>query len=370
MSFYVRNSGKSGWTVVKQSYEDKKRRQKAVPKEAYSVLGLRKSMTIDEARERCRRLNKEKSNEKWSAVRAANKLKELQLIESIHIPKDLAEEFQDWLIENHSINSKGRMKVLSHWKQVQKLLKTVQILPDQYYSKRRRIFRYFAKNQFSLDYSRKVIRILNQFGEFVCEYQGQFFKPVPKMTVHQANEIRDSYFASKTYQGESEILTPQILEKIKDNLKTEQYRWLYISVWTGLRPREIDLLKQGPSKEKYFILNQMINDKMTPVLKVYQSKLVSVQREKRWKYIPLFHEKQRVILDYLNSELKRPLNKTLKKLTKMQITCYGGRKGFASLMLDEGQDLEDISAWLGHSSIEMTWKVYRNKKRVNFKKVG
>jgi ribosomal protein L15E len=105
MSYYIRNSGKAGWIVVKQSYDKGKRKQKSVPKEIYHNLGFRKSMTKDEAKERCLRLNKEKSRDKWAAVRAANNYKELELVKSIYIPEDLANEFQDWLIENHSLTT-------------------------------------------------------------------------------------------------------------------------------------------------------------------------------------------------------------------------------------------------------------------------
>jgi hypothetical protein len=153
---------------------------------------------------------------------------------------------------------------------------------------------------------------LNQFGEFVCEHQGQFFKPIPKMTGHEANQIREAYHESKTFRGESKILTPQKLEKIKDQLKPEQYRWLYISVWAGLRPKEIDLLQNSSDAERYKVTSTMVEKRNVPVLEVYQSKLASVHRDHRWKYIPLFLKEQQKILTYLEQNLKRPLNKTLK----------------------------------------------------------
>jgi integrase len=58
--------------------------------------------------------------------------------------------------------------------------------------------------------------------------------------------------------------------------------------------------------------------------------------------------------------------KTLKKLFGGQTTCYSGRKGFTDLMQSNGQKLEDISLWLGHRSIEMTWKHYKDKKAIQF----
>jgi integrase len=60
----------------------------------------------------------------------------------------------------------------------------------------------------------------------------------------------------------------------------------------------------------------------------------------------------------------------IKKATGKSIFQYGGRKGFQDLMLNRGQKLEDISAWMGHQSIEMTWKRYRNRKRVKVTKAG
>jgi integrase len=269
-----------------------------------------------------------------------------------------------------SIENRDRKKILSHWKRVQKLIVKTQLSPKDFYTRRKKIFKHLRDDNYSLDYSKKLIRILNQFGEFVCEHQGQFFKPIPKMTGHEANQIREAYHESKTFRGESKILTPQKLEKIKDQLKPEQYRWLYISVWAGLRPKEIDLLQNSSDAERYKVTSTMVEKRNVPVLEVYQSKLASVHRDHRWKYIPLFLKEQQKILTYLEQNLKRPLNKTLKKLTNEKITCYGGRKGFTDLMLSHNQELEDISSWLGHSSIETTWKVYRNKKRVNFKKVS
>jgi len=53
---------------------------------------------------------------------------------------------------------------------------------------------------------------------------------------------------------------------------------------------------------------------------------------------------------------------------KHYTTLYAGRKGFQDLMLNRGQRLEDISMWMGHQSIEMTWTKYRNRKRVSFTK--
>jgi integrase len=372
MSYYVRKSGKAGWSLTKQYFEKGKKRQKAVPKSSYHTVGLRDTMTIEQARERIVRLNKEKSIDKWKAIRAANRAKEIETLDSVYLPGDLAKDFQQWLVKNYGIEEATRKKLISHWKRAQHLIKEIELHPHQFYSNRKAIYRYFSKKGYSLDYSKKVLRILNQYGEYICEYQGEFFRPVPRMTSSEANSIRDSYHDSSSYIGPSDFLTPQMLEKIMHNLKPEQYRWLYISVWLGLRPKEVDNLHRlkASNKLRYKLEKKNINGSVVNVISIYQSKLSSVSRENRWKHIPLFLPEQKKVLSFLKQEFRRPLNKTLKKLTNKKITCYSGRKGFTDLMLDKNQELVNISAWLGHSSIEMTWKKYPNKERLDFKKVS
>lgn len=367
MSYYVRRSGATGWIVYLQSYEDGKRRQENIPQAAYANLGFnRQSMTLEQARERVRRLNKEHSIEKLKSIRAVRNYEALQIVDSVYLPKEITNDFQNWLIESFEADQGHRRKMLSHWKAVQKLIITVQLSPTDYYTNKERIFNYLQKHKFSLDYAKKLLRILNLFGARVCSYQRQFYQPVGRIPAATAQRIRDAYLDSDKTTGPSEPLTPQMLEKLKDQLPEEQYRWLYLTVWFGLRPREVDLLT-----DKKFGC-KISNDKQLKVkiLSVYQPKLASVARENRWKHIPVFLPQQQTALSYIAQPLKRPLNKTLHKLTGKHITCYGGRKGFIDLMLDHNQKLEDISAMMGHSSIEMSWRKYRNMKRARFTKVA
>jgi integrase len=337
-----------------------------VPPEAYASLGIRKSMTLDEVKARVAQINKEKRLEKKKVVAAVGNLKEMEIIESVYLPKDRAEGFRDWLIENHGIKGRSRKKILSHWRCVQRLIKATQLLPEQYHSNKKKILNHLIKQNYSLDYSKKVLRILNQYGAFVSEDQGRFYRPIGKLTPTEANRIRDGCFESKTYQGPSDALTPRQLESQKDKLKPAQYRWLVLAVWFGLRPKEVDALNANDNKKLFDIVTKVINGKPIQVLCIYQSKLTAVKREDRWKYIPAFHDSQIEALKLVGEGLQRPLNKTLKKLFGGQTTCYSGRKGFTDLMQSNGQKLEDISLWLGHRSIEMTWKHYKDKKAIQF----
>jgi hypothetical protein len=145
MSFYVRKSGKSGWIVTNQTYKAGKRSQKSDPPEAYASLGIRKSMTLDEVKARVAQINKEKRLEKKKVVAAVGNLKEMEIIESVYLPKDRAEGFRDWLIENHGIKGRSRKKILSHWRCVQRLIKATQLLPEQYHSNKKKILNHLIK---------------------------------------------------------------------------------------------------------------------------------------------------------------------------------------------------------------------------------
>lgn len=360
MSYYVRKTS-GGWSIAKQIISNGKREQTAVPADTWHFLGIHKRMTLEEARQRVKQLNLEASADKWSAVRASNKHKELELLQSMYLPVEVTGKFQAWLISTFEADEGHRKKMLSHWHTTQRLIAAIALKPTDFNSDKQKIFNWMRKQLFSLDYCKKLLRIVNLYGEFACEQYGQFYKPIARIPAIEAQRIRDSYLDGKD-GGVSEPLTPVALESIREHLKPEQYRWLYLTVWLGLRPKEVDLLQHTKFGCK------VVYDKAQKVqiISVYQPKLVSVKREQRWKQLPLFLQEQKVALTYIGQELRRPLNKTLKKLLSAKVTCYGGRKGFIDLMLDRGQALEDVSAWLGHSSIEMSWRRYRNKKRVSF----
>ena len=96
--------------------------------------------------------------------------------------------------------------------------------------------------------------------------------------------IRLSKKEGKNHQ--SDPLLPDRLEKKKDRLKPEYYNWLYLSVWLGLRPMEIDYLT---NKENTRL--QKAPDG-TLILWIYQTKLTSVPPRYRWKLIPLIFKEQ------------------------------------------------------------------------------
>ena len=141
-------------------------------------------------------------------------------------------------------------------------------------------------------------------------------------------------------------------------------KWIYLSVWLGLRPKEVDqLLREAMSRIETLPCG-------TQAVWVYQTKLTSIPHDRRWKPIPLIFKEQKCIARLITKrEFERPLGKTIKRYFGERTTLYGGRKGFTDLMLGRGQRLEDISQWLGHRSIERTWRNYKDQRILHFQRV-
>jgi integrase len=210
-----------------------------------------------------------------------------------------------------------------------------------------------------------LLRIINAWGSFVSKRLGSFYEQVPAPKAAALTLIRDQYQKSKfNREGGSSALTPEVLKGLRDKIAPEQFDWLSLSVYFGLRPIEVELLKSP----KHFKIE--FDKHEVPVLHVNQTKLRHSSGQ-TWKAIPCVLKEQVDLLMVIQAgQFNRPLAKTIQSYTKDErLTLYGGRKGFADLMLDNGQDLQDISLWLGHAKVDRTWRNYMNKQRVSWKPV-
>ncbi|RYF35255.1 MAG: hypothetical protein EOO38_29005 [Cytophagaceae bacterium] len=153
------------------------------------------------------------------------------------------------------------------------------------------------------------------------------------------------------------------LQAARGRMKEEQWRWLYVSLWFGLRPMELDRLAEGKNFE-------ITNNGDIDVLWIEQLKLSSVSKEDRWKNIPVVFPQQQEALAMLKLGVKRPLVKTIQKHVGPGINTYGGRKAFSDMMTALGQDENHVSRWLGHATLQRTKRNYVDKKKVEYKKAG
>lgn len=366
-NYYIRVRP-TGWFVWYQHYVEGKRTQERVDDKAVRDIGFKKEWSVDQAKTHCHQLNNERSLLKEKMRVSAKRVTSLKSINETLFPQTKVEAFQE-LLEEENFGSKTHLEKLnSHFNFVQKMINELKILPVEYKESSKKIYKYFIKEKISPSYAARLISLLNRWGKFVSKTNGSYFDNV---VVPRGRELSAIAEAQQTKTGkdtdlgvrtESLPLDPETLKEAKDKFKIEQYNWLLISVWFGLRPEEVECLHI----EKRYRIEYNLKKKIK-VLHVYQSKLQSIAEDRRWKAIPVIFPEQEECLDIISEDnFQKPIYKIMRKHIGNGITLYGGRKGFVDLMLSHGQKLENISIWLGHKDISTTWKHYKDKNEINF----
>lgn len=245
--FFVKTKkAKSGnilWYLYHEYYVKNKRDQKPAPKNLYHRFGLNPEMSVIEAKERVKRLNKERRLEAGSHIRAAKNAEENVAVDKTYFPEDYVEEFLSYLEEQTHGTSAHYKKVVSHFVLIQKMIKKLRLTPGNYVNRSGRIYKYFSENGYSIDYTNKILRVLNMWGGFVARKEGLYYERVKSPKGRVRSSIRSSQLKKTSVRRESLPLTPEMLAKAKHSMSKEHYNWLVLSVWFGLRPKEIDGLK-------------------------------------------------------------------------------------------------------------------------------
>jgi len=282
-----------------------------------------------------------------------------------HLPEIYMDEFETRYLLGRFREKKLKGKSLSHWNAARKAILEVALDPQDWYDDAHRFYDYFHAKGLSYSYIGKIFYVINQWGFFLSRKLGTPFFPIPRPRGYEKSRLLDAYFEKLSQKGvsnRSEPISPNQLARARTTLKPRQYNWLYLSVWLGLRPFEIDNLKD-PSHVRLLSCPDG-----TRVLWIYQTKLVSVPPRYRWKLIPLIFREQKRIYGIIKSQnFERPLVKTVKRHFGPQTSLYGGRKGFTDLMLSRNQQFEHISQWMGHSTIQRTWHSYKDRRCVHYR---
>jgi integrase len=312
-------------------------------------------MHVDDAKARCKQLNQSKSIERKSAAKAARKAKWKQVIESVYLPERDVLAFAEKLEDDNFGSDSHKARLLSHWSTVQKLIKDIEVDPKDFNDKQKKIYHRFIEERWSLDYTNKLIRIFNMWGSFVCRRRGQHFEPIEYPTgqirekIVEANEERTFYRGNRP----SAPLTPELLKTAREKLSIKKGNWLAISFAFGLRPLEVD--------EAEFTTE--LDENGVTIVIVYQSKLVHLKREDRYKRIPVQVELQKEALKLWQlGGVERPKTTEIQSAVGPEYHLYAGRKGFEMWMSDLGETIDNISFYLGHRSLKRTLDHYKNKK--------
>lgn len=338
------------------------RRAPAIPTEKLGLHGFHTGMSIDEARDKASKLNADAELKRHAErkVTITEQMAEAALRDALTVPDEDA--FKTWCNTEHRIELVGT-KLAHHWTAAKRVIKSLGVLPPDYFESRRKIYRYFADEELSVEYLKKVLRFVNLYGKYYARTYRLYFEDVPYPSGRDREEINDAFFDSGKRSKAALPLTPELLAGAASGMAPEHYRWLYLSFWLGLRPLEVDALKD-PQRFK------VTRDKNVTVLHVYQSKLKGIARDKRWKLIPLVEPEQKAIPVILKEEFKRPLVKTIAHWFGIGHNTYSGRKGFESVMRERGWAFDAVSAWLGHQSLDRTWKSYTDRSRVRLNRTG
>lgn len=351
---------RNGWILIEQTYKDNVTFRKAVTKTALNAMGFNKEMSVEQARELAKLLNRTNRADTRLKVVAATRFEQQKLFSKRYLPQGLVMEFERRLSEATFKSAENLKKQQSYWAYTKRLIAEVRIEPIEYADRQNAIYSYFVDKSASHSTVEKVLTMLNRWGVFVCKKNNQFFEKIPNPRGEALEAILDSYQESENFQGPSEPLTPEILENVRTTIKNPLfYNWLWISIWFGLRPAEIDRLRTKPS------YHRIEHGENFDILWVYQPKLIKLKKEKRWKGIPIKTEEQKKALGFiLKGEHKQPYYQWFEEIFKTYIRPYAGRKGFTDLMLARGEKLENISMWLGHSTIDRTWRDYKDRQKV------
>jgi hypothetical protein len=367
---YRRKDGSHSWRIIWETTAGGERKQRHIPKEEWLMLGFSPSMSFEEARARAKQINSQAWLKRRERIRneIQLRLQKEDHVESAYLPELFVQQFEKEVLFRRFARgdqkTMDRKKLGSHWRAVKRVIRDLNLDPSDWAEQPQTIYAQFQKLQASPSYTQKLVRMMNLWGYFISKRTNKAFLPLPSPRGYDLEQIADAFFEKDHNEKRSAPITPEKLESAKSQLIDSQYRWLYITVWLGLRPQEVDQLKGDETWKT-------TNDGAVQILWVYQPKLRAVPRERRWKLIPLLFPEQLVAFEFITSKnFDRPLPKTVRKWVNSSATCYGGRKGFTDLMLSKGQQLEDISAWLGHTTIERTWRSYKDKQRVHYKKVA
>lgn len=367
MGFLIRpkHKDKNSFYLIEETWNSVKKKmdQKNVKLIAWAALGFRHDMTTQEARDRASQINKQNQIDSKKITAIAKRIDDDKIIISAYLPENLTNGFENELREDYADNEERLNNLLKQWVIVKKIISELAIDTQKFHDEKQKFYNYYKNKKWSPDYIKKLNRLINLYGQYVGRKTNQFYQDIPRISNVLKERIMELREGEIGLKSAADPLLWKDLKNVKTKFENrhllEQWNWLFISLWFGLRPKEVDSLANTKTWRVEYD-----KDHKVKVLYVYQSKLVSVQKDKRWKPIPIYFEEQREAFKLiLSGRFNRPLNKTLKNIFNTKIESYSCRKGFTDLMLDKGFQLEDISIFLGHADISMTWKHYKNKKR-------
>ena len=265
MGYYIRKlpwkKSKPAWKLQFISYkkEDKKLAEAKNPKKEWDVdkkrwtaLGFHSEMSFSDAQVRAKQINAQrfiKEQEKRLCLR--KKLEKAEQIKNeFCLPIEFVSEFEKRFIrvrDSETITGR-RKKSRAHiiWRAAQKAIAAIQIEPSEWFYHIHEIYDHFHRCQYSLRYIHVILKITNLWGFFISRKLAQPFLPIPVPRGYERMRLIEANYQklNESVRRASKPLTPELLQAVVEKLNRENFNWLFLSVWFGLRPQEIDNLKK------------------------------------------------------------------------------------------------------------------------------
>jgi len=367
--FNLKKRAKGRFSVRMRSYaiEDRKAAgkpdveyiEKTLPEHEWARYGFDTRMSYDEASEHLKSLNSQARDRDIKEKKARFKYIESEekkaLLKSAYLPEAVVTSFEKKL-ENDSYSSNfKKSKTYFHWKTALKVISELDMPPSEWADSKRSILKKiegYAPSTIS-----KILNLMNSYGVFYSKKMGHFFERLTMPRGAEVGRISDKYLdktGGKTKEAKGVTLAD--MRKLKDSeaLSIEEYNWCAICLGLALRPSEMDSIAKG--EEDFIEVNKNR-------VKIYQSKLVSLPRNQRYKEVLITHPFQKEAVKLLKDikAIKKPSIKKLRAVLGEGYGLYSFRKGYTDIMLGLKEDITRISSDLGHSSIDRTWRSYRKK---------
>lgn len=383
--------GSISWRIIFESWRDGKKKLEIIPKSMYQELGVKLDATHEQVKQALKDYNKIRRKEikvSHSQIKALKRFEEMKSYNKTFFPPEYVEEFLNRLMSASDGKPRFKKRLVRNFQIVQEMVVELNILPHHYEQDLDRFISYFKEKKYSASYSKDVLWVLNKWGHFYSRKRQTFFEPVGRLRVKTQNSITTAQKEKGGVRKVSKPMTAELLKQLRSKINTDKleelhkYHWVFISFVFGLRPSECD----SALKEKKI---ETING--VPTLVIIQTKLTTVDDDEKIKRIPIICEEQAEALELIKKgQAKRPtpkwlaehfkenklssdaeqtndeLREEIKKLSGEVFDLYCGRKGFTDFMISKGQSLENISMFLGHKSIQTSWKFYKDRKRVDF----
>jgi len=324
------------WRVAWEWYEEGIRRSTTVKEAHYGDLGISPKMTKAQAQKVTVVLNldnrKTRIDKRREVIRL--RMREIDAKEVRHLPSEYVRHFEEELGDLPDVDRRRQL-----WRKAKALIQEVDIPIRSWRRRRDAIYKYFQEHRHKPAYAKKVIAMLNRWLEFYNEQMRTDYRPIPPLRGHARGRVEDASGEDKTSDG----LTEEDLAKAK-TMAPRLYKWLYISLWFGLRPVEVDQLLRVNRKRWYF---------EGDIFHVYQTKT------RKWKEIPILFSQQRKAIHYIReAKFKRPSPDTIKHHTGGYHHTNAGRHGFTYLMWRRKRSIIEVTSWMGHDDINLTFRIY------------